>query len=104
MNTTDLLSMVNDLRRTVERYESAIRRIRDQRGDDRCWQDFEELFKLLPEGYTPPVRDTTIELSNCRKFIDSLHNPETEYVSPQREIEDLQGLIIHIRTHSAYPD
>lgn len=84
----------------AEKYEAAIRRIRDQRGDDRCWRDFEELFRLLPEGYTPPARDTTVELEYCRKFIDSLRNPATVYVSPQREIEELRRLIVHMKAHN----
>lgn len=86
----------------VRKYETALRRIRDQRGDDRCWMDFEELFALLPEGYTPPIRDTTVEIANCVKFLASLHNPGTTYISPEREIEQLKELICHIRSNLAY--
>ena len=69
----------------------AIRKHRDQRGDDRCWRDDEELYAALPEGYTPPARDTTVELENCKRFIESRQNPKTEYVSPEREIERLRN-------------
>ena len=61
----------------------AIRKIRDTKGDDRCWMDYENLFKLLPEGYQSPERDTE---RSCR-------DPKCTYVSPQREIERLRGII-----------
>jgi hypothetical protein len=73
--------------------EAAIRKHRDQRGDDRCWMDDEELYKVLPEGYNPPERDSAVELANCQKFIACRHNPGTKYVSPEREIERLRALI-----------
>jgi chromosome segregation ATPase len=73
-----------------EKAETAIRKHRDQRGDDRCWMDDEELYKILPEGYTPPLRDSAVELKNCQRFIDCRNNPATTYVSPQRMIEELR--------------
>jgi hypothetical protein len=69
--------------------EAAIRKHRDERGDDRCWKDDEELYQVLSEGYTPPERDTAVELHNCEKFIACRQNPATVYVSPQRRIEEL---------------
>lgn len=75
----------------VKRLSSAIRSHRDQRGDDRCWMDDEKLYAALPEGYTPPPRDSTVELRNCERYIASRHNPGTEYVSPEREIEQLKS-------------
>jgi hypothetical protein len=68
---------------------AAVRRHRDYRGDDRCWADDEELYRALPEGYTPPARDVAVELENCRRYLECRRNPATEYVSPQREIERL---------------
>lgn len=82
-----------------KRYEDKIREIRDLRGDDKCWKDFEELFSLLPEGYTPPQRDTTVELAHCERFIASIHNPGTVYVSPEREIEKLRELLYLFRLY-----
>lgn len=73
----------------VERLQSAIRSHRDQRGDDRCWLDDETLYKVLPEGYAPPARDTAVEIANCQKFIETRRCPAIEYVSPQRRIEEL---------------
>ncbi len=76
-------------------YEAAIRRHRDERGDDRCWLDDETLYKSLPEGYKPPDRDTTVEIENCHRYIVCRHHPDTKYVSPQRRIEELQAQIAH---------
>jgi len=72
---------------------AAIRKHRDYRGDDRCWMDDEELYAVLPEGYAPPERDTTVELKLCEKFIASRRNPRTEYVSPQRRIDELEAQV-----------
>jgi hypothetical protein len=74
----------------VELLLAAIRKHRDQRGDDRCWRDDEELYRVLPEGYTPPARDSAVELENCKRFIACRQSPSTEYVSPEREIERLK--------------
>src|SRR5688572_6257600 len=80
---------INDLKKLVLKYETAIRDHRDQKGDDRCWLDDEELYKTLPEGYFPPARDTAVELCNCVKFITNRKNPKTCYVSPDVEIAKL---------------
>lgn len=83
---------------------TAIRKHRDQRGDDRCWMDDVELYQTLPEGYTPPARDSTVELKLCEKFIACRHNPGTEYVSPQRRIEDLENMLREIVDGDGYPN
>lgn len=70
--------------------EAAIRRHRDQRGDDRCWMDDEVLYVALPEGFVPPERDSLVELARCQEYIACRHNPATRYVSPQRRIEELE--------------
>lgn len=77
----------------IAELEAAIRKHRDQRGDDRCWLDDEELYRTLPEGYTPPARDCAVELENCEQFIRNRKNPATEYVSPERRIEELEQRI-----------
>jgi len=76
---------------------AAIREHRDQQGDNRCWLDDEKLYSALPEGYTPPVRDSTVELENCKRFIAYRHNPDIIYVSSQAEIERLQAEIERLR-------
>ncbi len=67
-----------------------VRYLAAQRGDDRCWKDYEKLFQMLPEGYTAPAVDTIIELENCRKYLNSCNDPGVTYVSPQRRIEELE--------------
>jgi hypothetical protein len=83
-------AVIDKLADTISALRTAIRAHRDARGDDRCWRDDEELYAVLPEGYTPPARDTAVELDRCRAFIASRQNPKTEYVSPEREIERLR--------------
>lgn len=85
----------------VSELEAAIRKHRDYRGDDRCWMDDEELYKVLPEGYTVPIRDTAVELKNCERFIACRQNPATEYVSPEREIEELRAEVALSRQEGA---
>lgn len=87
-------------RELIEYYEEAIRKHRDQRGDDRCWQDDEELYSILPEGYTPPPRDTAVMLEQCEKYIACRQNPATTYISPQRRIEELETELIQYRVAS----
>lgn len=82
--------IIAGLRRRVAELEAAIRTHRDQRGDDRCWMDDETLYRVLPEGYSPPERDSAVELERCKQYIECRHNPGTEYVSPQRRIEELE--------------
>lgn len=91
-NDNDVLHNMTESDKVFEilKLRKEIRYCRDQKGDDRCWMDLERLYQLLPEGYTPPERDTTIELENCKKYIESCNNPYTQYVSPQRRIEELE--------------
>ncbi len=81
----------------TERLRTAIRKHRDQRGDDRCWLDDEELYKTLPEGFVPPERDASVELKNCEKYIACRRNPATTYVSPERRIEELEKQIEELK-------
>jgi hypothetical protein len=92
-----------NLRAEVARLQAAIRLHRDQRGDDRCWMDDEALYAVLPEGYTPPERDTAVELERCRQYIECRRNPRTVYISPQREIERLQALNEELMAREAKP-
>lgn len=87
-------SCCRELAEEIVILRKAIRAHRDARGDDRCWMDDEELYKSLPEGYTPPERDSTVELERCRQYIASRQHPQTVYLSPEREIERLKRLLI----------
>ncbi len=84
------LEIIAMQRERIENLESAIRNHRDERGDDRCWMDDETLYKVLPEGYTAPARDSSVEIEKCVEYIKCRQNPATEYVSPQRRIEELE--------------
>ncbi len=98
----ELRNLLRDERELRTRFEAeaegevtglkdAIRKHRDQKGDDRCWMDDESLYRELPEGYEPFHRDSDVELANCQRFIACRHNPATEYVSPQRRIDELES-------------
>lgn len=71
---------------------TAIRKHRDQKGDDRGWMDDLELYKALPEGVAeadlriPPPAEM---MKNCERYIQCRHNPSSTYVSSQREIDRL---------------
>jgi hypothetical protein len=92
------------LKAELEQLQAKIRWHRDQwlSGDNKCWKDNEELYKLLPEGYTPPQRDTLCELENCKRYIESCHDPRVKYASPQVRIQELEELVDHFRTGSSY--
>lgn len=81
---------LNDARYRITVLEEAIREHRDQRGDDRCWQDDHKLYAVLKDGWTPPKVDSAVELENCKRYIACRQDPNVEYVSPQRMIERLQ--------------
>lgn len=88
-----------EARKRIAELELAIRQHRDSylSGDDKCWKDNEVLYKHLPEGYTQPERDTTVELELCRQYIASCHDPRISYTSPQRRIEELEAVIERYR-------
>lgn len=78
----------------VEFLIAAIRRHRDQRGDDRCWQDDLELYAALPEGVggadlrLPSPQEM---LENCKRYCTHRHDPTQPYRSPEREVERLEA-------------
>lgn len=87
----------NEHETEVERLREAIRTHRDTRGDDRCWQDDEALYKTLPEGFTPPERDTLVMLENCIRYVRCRQNPATVYVSPEQEIKRLRAQVTDLQ-------
>lgn len=80
----------------VQALEAAIRKHRDQRGDDRCWLDDGELY-VTALGDTPmaacalPPREEF--LANCARYHASRHPSGVPYVSEQREIERLRARV-----------
>lgn len=68
----------------AEKLRAAIRKHRDQRGDDRCWVDDMELYGSLPEAVGTeilalPPRD--VFLSNCARFHEFRQAPGTDAAS-----------------------
>lgn len=54
-----------------ERAKAAIRKHRNQHGDDRCWLDDQELYAVLDDGDLGDNRvgDPAAMLENCKRFI-----------------------------------
>lgn len=95
-NVQRILDYVEGLRRQNETLLAAIRRHRDYRGDDRCYQDDGELYAVLPEGDNRPERETAVTLMNCERYIRCRQGGR-EYVSPQRRIEELEAEVRTLR-------
>lgn len=55
----------------VKKLHRAIRKHRNQRGDDRCWLNDVELYKVLPD-YNPQIETTPppkcVFLQNCERY------------------------------------
>jgi hypothetical protein len=90
------------LKAELEQLQAKIRWHQNQwlSGDNKCWKDNEELYKLLPEGYTPPERDTLCELENCKRYIESCHDPRVKYVSPQVRIQELEKQLLEMKVRA----
>jgi hypothetical protein len=77
----------------IQKMEAAIRKHRDQKGDDRCFLDDYDLYSVLPEGFKKEklaLHCPEEMLENCKKFIASRQPGGVPYVSPQRRIEELE--------------
>lgn len=79
-----------DLR--IQALEDAVRKHRDEKGDNRCYLDDYELYKVLGE----PIPETACQLdepdvmlTNCQRFIQCRHDPNKQYRSPMHAIEEL---------------
>lgn len=93
----EIVDKILEVKQQRDGLRDAIRKHRDQKGDDRCWMDDELLYQTLPEGYMPPKRDSSVELKLCEQYIKCRHHPGTEYVSPQRRIEELEEEVEKLR-------
>lgn len=87
-----MMTETEQLRAEVERLRAAIRKHRDEKGDNRCWLDDYELYAALGE----PIPDWACKLDepytmmvNCGRFIESRHDPSKPYLSPQKQIDEL---------------
>jgi hypothetical protein len=88
----------------------AIRTHRNQRGNDRCWVDDIELYKVLPEG--PPSEEELALpckqkfLASCEKYYNFRQAPGSEpWVSAQEleeKIRELEKELEAKNTHYFY--
>ncbi len=61
----------------VEKLRTAIRRHRDEKGDNRCHLDDDLLYEVLPEGKPSGKRKLPPNLlENCKKFFECRQNVE----------------------------
>lgn len=69
-----------DLIFEVERLKAGIREHRDQKGDDRCFLDDQQLYSLLGEGPAVTVLPALANfLSNCARYHASRQVPGEKY-------------------------
>lgn len=83
---------------TVADLVEAIRHHRDQRGDDRCWLDDQELYAVLGEGPAEtglPPRD--IFLANCARFWQCRQDPSANYETVAAREQALKDEILRQR-------
>lgn len=68
----NMLGVRNDLHARVKVLEDAIKNHRDQKADDRCWMDDDELYGVLCDGQASDRRvgDKESMLRNCARFIE----------------------------------
>ena len=79
---------VDDILKHYRETLDKIRQIRDTFGDDRCVFDWHELFRMLPEGYTPPSQDIPVQLKDCERFL-KCKAEGTEYIPPPRWVSGI---------------
>jgi hypothetical protein len=88
------MNELEQLRLELSHLQTAIRKHRDQQGDDRCAQDDYELYAALPEGlpegYRVRLNEPEQMLNDCVRFVFHRHDKACPYLSPQREIEHLK--------------
>jgi len=101
-NTDYLKDGANALLKKLELVLNAIRKHRDQRGDDRCWMDDNELYETtLPEGINGAdlrLHAPCEMIINCAKYIAHRQDPSVPYVSPQRTIEELKAKVAELES------
>jgi len=59
---------IPEIKSRIVELESAVRKHRDAKGHDRCWENDLELYRLLPE--TPP---TSPQLPSREEFMEGRH-------------------------------
>lgn len=85
----------SELSAEIERLKNAIRNHRDQKGDDRCWMDDQELYAVLGDGNLGDntIGDPKKMLRNCEKFIAVRCQPGSSWI-PYAELLEQNNLLI----------
>jgi glutamate-1-semialdehyde aminotransferase len=89
-----LLEELAALRAEVDRLASAIRDHRDQRGDDRCFEDDQKLYGVLGEPI--PANVTALPprcdfLESCSRYHEQRQNPADVYPPDKMTIAQLEA-------------
>ena len=83
------------LREEIAELHAAIAKHRDQKADDRCWMDDQELYKVLGDGNLGDCRvgDQSEMLRNCQRFIEKRTEGGgwVSYAMMEEELRKLKG-------------
>lgn len=73
LEITKLAKKNRELADIADKLRLAIENHRDQKADDRCWMDDQELYKVLNDGNLGDNRvgDKAAMMVNCARFIDT---------------------------------
>lgn len=99
-NQVNLHTALTQERARVRLLEQGIREHRNQKGDDRCWEDDLKLYQLLPEGVGEAdlrLQCPEVMLANCQRYIAHRHNPDLPYVSPQKKLAEVEDYMLHLK-------
>jgi hypothetical protein len=86
-----------------QKYEDAIRKHRDQNGDDRCWIDDDQLYSILPETLNVRINTAlpTKEkfLGNCARFYECRQHPNDKgkYVTVEEQVAPMREKLEHAK-------
>jgi hypothetical protein len=95
-------AMADALANEVERLQAGIREHRDQRGDDRCWEDDARLYAVLGEGdgeadsALPPKAEF---LKSCERFYEQRQCPATAGQRKGMTIAQLEAEVERLREY-----
>lgn len=81
------IALVSALER-IRQLENAVKKHRDQKGDDRCYLDDLELYKVLYDNVEPDLALPSKEvfLKNCERYFECRKNPNAEPI-----VDNIQG-------------
>jgi hypothetical protein len=79
-----------------------IRKHRDAKGNDRCWENDVELYKLLPEPLpeelSPEMPESCVFLKNCAAYMAAQNSSTEVWLSVEYDI----SLTKYIQTYISY--